>query len=68
MYKRWGGCTTIHKLFHIFAPKTQLKYVSVMARPIKGTPILKGKDVECFKYNTPMPSCSTRAREAPETL
>lgn len=37
-------------------PNIQLKYVFIMARPIKETLILKGKDVERFKYNLEHPT------------
>ena len=47
----------------------QLKYVFIMARPIKETPVLKGKDVERFKYNLehPTPVSAEEVTKARET-
>ena len=39
----------IHKLFCTFAPEYSHKYVFVMARPIKETPILYGEDARRFE-------------------
>ena len=46
-----------------------LKYVFIMARPIKETPVLKGKDVERFKYNLehPTPVSAEEVTKARET-
>ena len=45
------------------------KYVFIMARPIKETPVLKGKDVERFKYNLehPTPVSAEEVTKARET-
>ena len=36
-------------IFRTFAPNIQLKYVFIMARPIKETPILYGEDARRFE-------------------
>jgi hypothetical protein len=52
-----------------FAPEISHKYVFIMARPIKETPVLKGKDVERFKYNLehPTPVSAEEVTKARET-
>ena len=59
----------VYKLFCTFAANIQLKYVFIMARPIKETPVLKGKDVERFKYNLehPTPVSAEEVTKARET-
>ena len=53
----------------VLAPEISLKYVFIMARPIKETPVLKGKDVERFKYNLehPTPVSAEEVTKARET-
>jgi len=53
----------------VFAPEISHKYVFIMARPIKETPVLKGKDVEHFKYNLehPTPVSAEEVTKARET-
>ena len=55
--------------FCTFAPEISHKYVFIMARPIKETPVLKGKDVERFKYNLehPTPVSAEEVTKARET-
>ena len=50
-------------------PNIHPKYVFIMARPIKETPVLKGKDVERFKYNLehPTPVSAEEVTKARET-
>ena len=36
-------------IFRTFAPNIQLKYVFIMARPIRETPVLKGEDAFNFE-------------------
>ena len=50
-------------------PEISHKYVFIMARPIKETPVLKGKDVERFKYNLehPTPVSAEEVTKARET-
>ena len=52
-----------------FVPEISHKYVFIMARPIKETPVLKGKDVERFKYNLehPTPVSAEEVTKARET-
>ena len=54
-----------------FAPANVYRKDIIMARPIKETPVLKGKDAERFRYNmehpTPVSADEvTRARETYE--
>ena len=53
----------------VLAPEISHKYVFIMARPIKETPVLKGKDVERFKYNLehPTPVSAEEVTKARET-
>ena len=53
----------------VLEAEISLKYVFIMARPIKETPVLKGKDVERFKYNLehPTPVSAEEVTKARET-
>ena len=55
--------------FCTFAAEISHKYVFIMARPIKETPVLKGKDVERFKsyLEHPTPVSAEEVTKARET-
>lgn len=58
-----------YRIFLYLCIRYNIKYVFVMARPIKETPVLKGKDVERFKYNLehPTPVSAEEVTKARET-
>ena len=47
--KNVGAVTSYLKKVCTFAPNIQLKYVYIMARPIRETPVLKGEDAFNFE-------------------